>query len=65
MEQTSQIYCGTKEGAEDAARAMRAASWSVEVAPKPDADGWLVKAHRSDAEDDDLWSVSRMETFRR
>jgi hypothetical protein len=65
MEQTSQIYCATKEVAGDVARSMEKAGWTVEVAAKPDADGWLVKAQRSDAEDDDLWAVSRMETFRR
>ena len=43
---------------------MQEEGWTVEVATEPDADGWLVK-HRSDAEDDDLWSVSRLETFRR
>ena len=65
MDQKSQIYCETKEVAGDLARAMQEAGWTVEIATEPDADGWLVKAHHSDGEDDDLWSFGRMEMFRR
>jgi hypothetical protein len=64
MEQTSWIYCVTKEAADETARAMQVAGWSVEVATEPEPDGWLVKAYLSDAEGDDLWAVGRMKTFR-